>query len=64
MLPAARWLPLRQPSVSEGGFMYWVFVAITCVIAFGWVKVRRQRKGTSGSQASSHHARVTRRNAS
>ncbi len=26
--------------------MYWVFVAITCVVAFGWVKIRRQRKGT------------------
>jgi hypothetical protein len=31
--------------------MYWVFVAITCVVAFGWVKIRRQRKGVSGSQA-------------
>ena len=30
--------------------MYWVFVAITCIVAFGWVKIRRQRKGT-GSQA-------------
>ena len=28
--------------------MYWVFVAITCVVAFGWVKIRRQRKGASG----------------
>jgi hypothetical protein len=26
--------------------MYWVFVAITCVVAFGWVKVRRSRKGS------------------
>jgi hypothetical protein len=26
--------------------MYWVFVAITCVVAFGWVKIRRQRKGS------------------
>jgi hypothetical protein len=31
--------------------MYWVFVAITCVVAFGWVKVRRQRKATSGDSA-------------
>jgi hypothetical protein len=30
--------------------MYWVFVAITCVVAFGWVKVRRQRKGAPGSR--------------
>jgi hypothetical protein len=30
--------------------MYWVFVAITCVVAFGWVKVRRTRKGASGSR--------------
>jgi hypothetical protein len=31
--------------------LYWVFVAVTVVVAFGWVKVRRQRKGASGSQA-------------
>jgi len=30
--------------------MYWVFVAITCIVAFGWVKVRRQRKA-SGSES-------------
>lgn len=30
--------------------MYWVFVAVTCVVAFGWVKIRRQRK-TSGHEA-------------
>jgi hypothetical protein len=42
--PRSRWN-------SEGGFMYWIFVAITCVVAFGWVKIRRQRKGASGSQA-------------
>jgi hypothetical protein len=29
--------------------MYWVFVAITCIVAFGWVKVRRQRK-TGGAR--------------
>jgi hypothetical protein len=29
--------------------MYWIFVAVTCVVAFGWVKVRRQRKTASGS---------------
>jgi hypothetical protein len=32
-------------------YMYWIFVAVTCVVAFVWVKVRRQRKGESGSQA-------------
>jgi hypothetical protein len=30
--------------------MYWVFVAITCIVAFGWVKIRRQRKA-SGSES-------------
>ncbi len=29
--------------------MYWVFVAITCAVAFGWVKVRRQRKASGNS---------------
>ncbi len=32
--------------------MYWIFVAVTVGIAFGWVKVRRQRKGTQGQTAS------------
>jgi hypothetical protein len=27
--------------------MYWVFVAATIVVAFGWVKIRRQRKSAS-----------------
>jgi hypothetical protein len=29
--------------------MYWVFVAVTCIVAFGWVKLRRQRKASDGS---------------
>jgi hypothetical protein len=30
--------------------MYWIFVAVTCVVAVGWVKVRRGRK-TPGAEA-------------
>jgi hypothetical protein len=30
--------------------MYWVFVAVTCVVAFGWVKIRRQRKSPHSAQ--------------
>jgi hypothetical protein len=26
--------------------VYWVFVAVTAVVGFFWVKVRRQRKAT------------------
>jgi hypothetical protein len=29
--------------------LYWVFVGITIAVAFGWVKIRRQRKA-SGSE--------------
>jgi hypothetical protein len=31
--------------------MYWIFVAITFAVAIGWVKVRRGRKASSGSEA-------------
>jgi hypothetical protein len=31
--------------------LYWVFVAATIAVAFWWVKIRRQRKGTSGQPA-------------
>jgi hypothetical protein len=30
--------------------LYWVFVAATIGVAFGWVKIRRQRKAASGPE--------------
>jgi len=27
--------------------LYWVFVGVTIAVAFGWVKMRRQRKSPS-----------------
>lgn len=31
--------------------LYWVFVAATIAVAFGWVKIRRARKSASGPAA-------------
>lgn len=28
--------------------MYWVFVGVTIAVSFAWVKIRRQRKTSSG----------------
>ena len=30
---------------------YWIFVAITIGVSFAWVKIRRQRKGTTATQS-------------
>ena len=30
---------------------YWIFVALTIGVSFVWVKIRRQRKTTTGSVA-------------
>jgi len=28
--------------------LYWVFVGVTIAVAFAWVKIRRQRKASTG----------------